>query len=203
MQPEIKIYVGSNARQYIDLVSQLRITAFKEYPYLYEGNLDYEREYMGGYTADMQAMITIATLDGKIVGVATGIPLVSNSDIVKDAKATFETHHLNPQDYYYYGEVIVMPEYKGNGLAKKLFDAQDEKIKEWGYKHTCILTVMRDENHPQKPIGYKLTDSVWAKMGFFKMALKANYHWPTIKPDQSVVECEHEMQFWQKNLTNS
>src|SRR3990167_4137978 len=98
----VEIYVGKDSADYIEAVSRLRIQIFKEYPYLYEGELDYERRYMQGYTSDDKAMIAIARVDGILAGVSTGIPLVSDSEIVSDAKKVFSQENIDIGDFYYY-----------------------------------------------------------------------------------------------------
>lgn len=198
----IDIYVGKDAIEYIDIVSELRIQAFKEYPYLYEGNLDYEREYVHGYAIDGKAMIAVARTDNKIVGISTGIPLVSDSEIVADAKKIFAENGLDVSDYYYYGEVIVLPDFRGRGVTSKLYAEQDNLIKSWGYKHVCILTVMREIDHPLRPANYKSPDKMWEHLGFFRNKLITEYHWPTIQPDMSVEDVKNYLEFWTKDLIN-
>jgi len=197
---EIEILVGENSIGYIETVSKLRIDIFREYPYLYEGDLNYEQQYVKGYTMDKKAMIALARIDGKIAGVSTGIPLISDSEIVVDAKKVFSKDNIDIGDYYYYGEVIVLPEYRGKGITTQLYDAQHELVKEWGYKHVCILTVVREESHPLKPITYRSPDKMWEHLGFFRNNLTVDYHWPTIHADKSVKDVSNKLEFWTKDL---
>jgi GNAT superfamily N-acetyltransferase len=197
---EVQSYIGADSSEYIELVSELRINTFKEFPYLYSGNLAYEKEYMQGYTADVQAMITLARVDNRLAGIATGIPLVSDSDIVKDANLAFTQNNLDSSQYYYYGEIIVLPEYQKQYIAKQLLSVQDEIIKAWDYRYSCLLTVIREDNHPQRPALYLSSDRAWERLGYIKMNLQSHYHWPTIMSDASVRECVHPMQFWKKVL---
>ena len=39
----IEVFIGAEAGQYIDIISQLRVEMFKEYPYLYHGEREYGR----------------------------------------------------------------------------------------------------------------------------------------------------------------
>ena len=196
----VEIYIGQDSTDYIDTISKLRVDVFKEYPYLYEGELCYEKNYMLGYTTDKQAMIAIARVDGKLAGVSTGIPLISNSEIVVDAKKVFLQEKIEIGDYYYYGEVIVLPEYRGRGLTTKLYAAQNELIKSWGFKHVCILTVVREIDHPLKPVDYKSPEKMWEHLGFFRNKLITDYHWPTIQADKSVKDIKNTLEFWTKQL---
>lgn len=197
----VEIHVGKDAAEYIDYVSQLRIDIFKEYPYLYEGELEYEKQYMHGYTTDKKSMIAVAKVNGELAGVSTGIPLISDSEIVADAKNVFAKQNVEVGDYYYYGEVIVLPKFRGHGITTKLYSEQNQLIQEWGFKHVCILTVVREENHSLKPKDYKSPDGMWKHLGFFRNDLTIDYHWPTIHPDKSVKDVNNTLEFWTKNLS--
>lgn len=196
----IEILIGKDSNDYIEKISQLRIEAFKEYPYLYQGELAYEKQYVRGYTTDSKAMIAIAKLDGTIAGISSGIPLISESEIVSDAKKIFSAQKINISDYYYYGEIIILPEFRSQGNASKLYSAQDELIKSWGFKYACILTVVREEDHPLKPKDYKSPDKMWEHFGFFRNNLTTKHHWPTIQSDMSVVDIDNILEFWTKKL---
>lgn len=200
MNITIEIFTGKDSEPYIETVSKLRIEAFKEYPYLYMGELDYERQYMRGYTKDDRAMIAIAKCDGKLAGISTGIPLISDSEIVADVKIIFLNENIDIGDYYYYGELIILPEFKGKGILKKLLLAQDELIQSWGYKHACGLTVVREDNHPLKPAGYKSPDKIGKRLGYLRTKLTTQYHWPTIQPDGTVKDEKNTLEFWIKDL---
>ena len=43
---EIRNVHGPELEPFIDGLGRLRIAVFREYPYLYDGSLDYEREYL-------------------------------------------------------------------------------------------------------------------------------------------------------------
>ena len=199
----VEVYVGKNSADYIDIVSRFRVEMFKEFPYLYEGDSSFERNYMQGYTTDSRAMIAIARVDGVLAGVSTGIPLISSSEVVSDAKNVFSKEKIDIGDYYYYGEVIVLPKYRGLGLTTKLYAAQDELIKSWGFKHVCILTVIRENDHPLKPKDYKCPDMMWGHLGFFRNKLTTEYHWPTFQADKRVKNVNNVLEFWTKLLPQS
>ena len=62
---------------------------FKEYPYLYYGTMAAEKNYMMLYTTDAKATLALAYDDNKIIGISTGIPLLSNADIINDCPNFF------------------------------------------------------------------------------------------------------------------
>ena len=198
---DIKIYTGENILPYIDFIAQLRIVTFKEFPYLYQGNLEYEKKYLSGYSSTENSMIAIAWIDNKIAGISTGIPLISDSDIVAGAKDLFIKHQINPENYYYYGETIILPKYRGLGLSKKIFSAQDKKAKDLGFHYACMMTVIREMNHPLIPSDYKSPEPLWRKLGFAKNGLKATFNWPTICSDSSINDMPNDLEFWVKDIS--
>jgi GNAT superfamily N-acetyltransferase len=173
---------------------------FKEYPYLYEGSLDYEKSYTASYATDEHALLAVAFDDEKIVGISTGIPLNSNALIVKDLKRKFIDAGVDPSTYYYYGEVIILPEYRGQGLTTKLYHIKEVKAQNWGYTAACILTVKRPDNHPLKPAGYRSPDRLWEHLGFRKdPSFEVSYHWETIIDAHGThKDMENPMEFWRK-----
>lgn len=199
---DINIYCGVKLKKYIDTVSMLRIKIFKEFPYLYEGELNYERSYLEGYCQDPYSMLAVALINGNVVGVSTGIPLLSSSTIISDAKKVFSQKNVDINDYYYYGEVMILPEFRGQGIIKKLYSAQDELIKTWGFNHVSILTVVRENNHPLKPRGYKSSDKMWRYLGFIRNNLTIQYSWPTLQPDNSVKDTINTLEFWTKSFSS-
>ncbi|MCE4506958.1 GNAT family N-acetyltransferase, partial [Xanthomonas hortorum pv. vitians] len=42
---------GTDVLPHLDAVAQLRIAVFRAWPYLYEGDADYERGYLAAYAA--------------------------------------------------------------------------------------------------------------------------------------------------------
>jgi hypothetical protein len=57
----------------LDEVARLRIEVFREWPYLYDGTLDYERDYLAHF-ADAEDALIVAARDGdSVVGAATAV----------------------------------------------------------------------------------------------------------------------------------
>lgn len=200
MNVAIEILTGKDVQKYIVLLSRLRVNNFKEYPYLYEGSVEYEKQCMQGYISCPRCVFTIAKVDGKIAGVLTGIPLVSDSSIGTEAEKIFKLNNLNPSEYYYYGEIFVLKKFRNLAVVASLFTAQNSKAKDLGYKYAVMLTVVRQENHPLKPKKYKSLDQLWARAGFSKMDLTINCRWPTIRPDGSIEDINNLLEFWMKKL---
>ncbi len=195
MEITIEHIYGGDIAGYVETLANLRISTFREYPYLYEGNVTYEKSYLKGYTENEKSTLLLAKVNGELAGVLTGLPLASQSDIVKDAQFIFESNGLISKDYYYLGEVIILPQYRRVAVIRKLFLAQLAQIKKWRYRSLCALVVERTDNHWLKPLDYKEPDKLWARAGFKKTNLSLTYHWPTFMPDNSIKDSEHRLRF--------
>jgi len=203
MNAKLEVFIGNEINNNIDDVARLRIEEFRNFPYLYDGNLEYEKNYLKCYADDIKSTLALAKVNNTLAGVSTGIPLISNSEIVSGIDKIFLEHNLNPDSCYYYGEIIIKPEFRGIGLASLLYKAQDEVIKNWGYKQVCILTVVREIDHPMQPSDYKQKDGMWEHLGFKRLNIIQSHHWPTIQPNGSVVNIKNDLEFWIKDIINS
>lgn len=198
----IKIFVGEEVIPYIRTIAEMRIRIFKEYPYLYMGNLEYEEKYLQSYSLNAKAMLAVAYSNEKVVGISTGIPLLSESEIINVCENSLKQQDKDPSKYYYYGEILIEHNYRGLGISSKLYKAQDALASSWGFKHTSILTVHRSDNHPLRPQNYKDSNCIWEHLGFFKNLppLTIRYNWPTIQADGSIVDDSNLMEFWERPL---
>lgn len=197
---QIEILIGQEAAKYIDFVAQWRIKIFKEFPYLYVGDLQDEKDYMESYLDDQQFTLVVAKYGDAVVGVSTGVPLSASMDSMQQISALFSKHHLDPVNYYCLGELLILPEHRGKGLVNQLISVHHEWIKSAGFKHCTLFTVCRDENDPRKPKDYQSTENVWKRCGYERNHLKITFSWPTILPSGEVKEQENELEFWVKNL---
>ena len=58
---------GEAINPYIDALAQLRIDVFREYPYLYDGEMEYERRYLQTFGQAPDSLLVVV-LDGEAVG---------------------------------------------------------------------------------------------------------------------------------------
>jgi|GEM_PF-357781 len=185
---------------YLKEIAAFRIKYFREFPYLYEGNFEYEHKYINGFASDSRALLTIVKKDTEIVGVSTALPLVSEADILGDAVKKFVEKGLNPKEYYYYGEVVIKPEHQGQGVAGALMKMQESFAKSLGFEKIALATVVRNTSDERMPKNYVSTDGVWRAAGFKKEDIYIDYEWPTILADNSIKSINNLMVFWTKDL---
>ena len=74
---DTRVLAGDARVQALDSVAALRISVFRDWPYLYDGSLAYERDYLRTYI-DSPNAILVGAFDGdRLVGASTGTPMRS------------------------------------------------------------------------------------------------------------------------------
>lgn len=192
--------IGKAMQNYIQKVSELRIQEFQNYPYLYKGNLEYEKEYMLGFSSDPHSCLGLAKYENEIIGISTGMPLKSEADILKDAENVYHNANRDPCLYYYFGEFIILPQYRGKGIAKHLSLGMESVARKFKYSRICLLTVLRSDDDQRKPTNYKSIDPICYALGFKPDKLSIDYHWPTILENGDVKDVLNPMIFWSKEI---
>ncbi len=156
-------------------LGKLRIAVFRDFPYLYEGTIDHEKEYLQTYANSPRAFL-FAVYDGAtMVGATTCIPL---TDETADVRQPFEEAGFDLNKIFYFGESILLPAYRGLGLGHRFFDEREAHARSFGsYTTTCFCAVVRD-NHPAQPYDYRPNDAFWTKRGYRKTpALQSSFEW--------------------------
>lgn len=198
---KITVLLGLQLLSIINTISDWRIKEFKEYPYLYEGNLEYEKDYSNAYVKTDKSSAAVAYDNDTVVGFLTGIPLIEDKETFPDTEREFVKYGFDPKTFYYFGEIIVDPQYRHKGIASKLFTILENKVsQELGYKNVCFITIEHPENHPLKPTDYQDSSVIWQHLGYEKKDIKVSIVYPTIQPDGSVQNKENVMVYWVKKL---
>jgi len=196
MNLHIKKVTGTGIKPFIPDIARLRITVFRDFPYLYDGDQAYEQEYLRSYVKSTRS-IAVLVLDGHLItGVSTGIPL---SDESEEFRRPFVEQGISPSEIFYCGESLLLPEYRGKGIYRTFFREREEHARSFEqFNKICFCAVVRDDDHPLKPENYQPLDSVWKSFGYQKEPdVTTLYSWKDIDKDQ---EDEKPMVFWTKNL---
>lgn len=189
-------YKGVEIAAVVEALGALRIAVFHDYPYLYEGSLDYEKDYLQIYVQSERAFL-FSVFDGsKMVGATTCIPL---TDEAAEVRKPFEDAGFDISTIFYFGESILLPEYRGSGHGHRFFDEREAHARSFGnFNLSCFCSVERGDNHPAKPADYRPNDAFWIKRGYVKEpALQSIMEWPDIGETSSSAK---SMTFWIKPL---
>ncbi|ATG42100.1 Acetyltransferase [Phaeobacter piscinae] len=187
---------GAALAQVMDDVARLRIAVFRDWPYLYDGDLAYERSYLQSYL-DSDRSVVVGAWDGeRLIGASTGAPLVDHAE---DFAAAFAETDLALKDVFYCAESVLLPEYRGMGLGHRFFDLREAHAREFGYAVSAFCSVQRPDNHPSRPLNYRALDDFWRKRGYEPMpGAVAGFSWRDVG---EVDETRKPLQFWSRRLT--
>jgi len=67
---------------YLDEIANWRIQYFKVFPYLYQGNLEYEKKYLESFAKTTFATVALAFDNDKLVGFATNAIKIRNNALI-------------------------------------------------------------------------------------------------------------------------
>lgn len=176
-------------------LARLRMRVFHDWPYLYDGTLEYEQDYLSTFAAAPGAVCIVARDGDKIVGASTGSPMVQADE---EFQAPFVEAGYDLDEVFYCGESVLLPQYRGAGVGHAFFDGREAHARQLGgFKYSTFCRVLRSEFHPLKPADYRPLDGFWTKRGYRPTDLEARYEWKDI--DQKVETVKH-LQFWIKDL---
>lgn len=189
-----RVLTGDSLAAALDDVARLRIAVFRDWPYLYDGDLEYERDYLRAYQSP--AAVVVAALDGtRIVGAATGAPM---QDHAEDFAKAFEGRAEALSDIFYCAESVLLPEFRGHGIGHAFFDARERHARDFGAKYSAFCSVIRPPDHPQRPADYRPLDEFWRKRGYAPLSdVVAKFAWKDLGDAE---QSDKRLQFWMRDL---
>lgn len=191
----IAALTGAALAEALPGLAALRITVFRAYPYLYDGDAGYEERYLAAYAASPGAIVVGAYDGPALVGAATGAPM---EDHAAEFAAPFAAAGHDLGQIFYCAESVLLPAYRGRGVGHAFFNAREAQARRLGRSLACFSAVVRPGDHPARPADYAPLDPFWAKRGYAPApGLVANYRWREVG-DQD--ETDHPMQFWLRRL---
>lgn len=195
MSLRVETLKGEALRAALDDVARLRITVFRAWPYLYDGSLDYEREYLQVYK-DSDKTVLVGAFDGdRLVGAATGTPM---TDHAEDFASAFDGSGYDLADIFYCAESVLLPEYRGQGAGHRFFDLREQHARSLGARYTAFCSVQRPADHPMWPADYAPLDPFWRKRGYAPLdGVIAQFNWKDVGEAE---ETKKPLQFWLRGL---
>ncbi|WP_027256607.1 GNAT family N-acetyltransferase [Leisingera aquimarina] len=195
MTIRVEAMTGAALEAALDDVARLRIKVFRAWPYLYDGDLAYEREYLKNYRDSTRAVVVGAFDGDTLVGASTGAPLAEHAD---DFSAAFECTGIDLNGVFYCAESVLLPECRGYGVGHGFFDAREAHARKHGFSKTAFCGVQRPADHPLRPADYAPLDPFWRKRGYAPLeGAIAHFSWKDV--DQAA-ETSKPLQFWIRDL---
>lgn len=193
---ELKTCTGAQIAPHLDAVAALRIAVFHDWPYLYAGDRDYEKNYLATYAQSPESLFVLAFDGDEVIGASTGIPLT-------DETAAFQQPFLDKgialPDVFYFGESVLLKAYRGYGLGHRFFDEREAYARRLGrFAMTAFCAVERAADDPRRPEGFRGNDVFWNKRGYTRQDdMFCSLEWQEIGHDMS--SC-HRLRFWLRPL---
>lgn len=154
---------GSEIRDAIDDLAVLRLTIFREYPYLYGGSKGSEEKYLREYAAHPDGRVVLLKSDGgATIGAATGLPLSGWGG--NPASKAFTPYPA--ESIYYFGEILLLKAFRNIGWGEKLCRTGYDTFNALKYPYLGMFMVVRDPKDPRKPADYRPMDSFARLLGF-------------------------------------
>lgn len=191
----IRHVFGEEIQNYIVDIAALRLEVFKDFPYLYDGNVEDEHKYLERYSLSKNSLVLLAFDNDDIVGASTALPL---QYVDLGFKKPFENSSYNISDIFYFGESVLLPQYRGNGIGNKFFQEREKFALSLGYNSFVFCAVNRGQNHSLKPNNYRDLGKWWSRIGYQPMTyFVCNYSWKEVNSEKEVM---NSLTFWQKGL---
>ncbi len=193
---EVRTLSGDEIGDCLADLARLRIAVFAAFPYLYDGHLDYEADYVREFAAEPGSVL-IAAFDGhRIVGVATASPMAGQK---AEFRQPFEDRGFDTGSLFYFGESVLLPAYRGQGVGHAFFDQREAAARAAGASHACFASVIRPVDHPARPADYTPLDGFWTRRGYAPVAgLTTQMAW---QDHGETAESGKSMQYWLRALS--
>lgn len=195
MDVTVRALQGAELDAALDGVAALRISVFRDWPYLYDGTLDYERAYLNTYRESPNALLVGAFDGDRLVGASTSTPMEDHAE----AFAKPFAGQGIPLDQIYYGaESVLLPAYRGKGIGHRFFDLREAFARRLGRKWLAFCSVKRPDDHPMRPVTYRTNDAFWRGRGYTPLpGVEAEFSWKDVG---EAAETPKRLQFWMRAL---
>lgn len=192
---DLRILSGAALDAALDDLAALRITVFRDWPYLYDGSAAYERAYLETYRSSKGAIVVGAFENATLIGAATGTPM---EDHAAEFAAAFGGMELPLKQIFYCAESVLLASHRGHGIGHRFFDLRESHARALGRSRVAFCSVIRPDDHPQRPPDARANDAFWRKRGYAPLAgVVAEFEWLDLS--QSVPD-KKMLQFWMRKL---
>jgi GNAT superfamily N-acetyltransferase len=192
---EVKALAGPELEAALDAVAALRIAVFRDWPYLYDGMLAYERQYLASYRDNPGALLVGAFHQGRLVGASTSTLM---EDHAPEFGAPLVVLGIALDHILYGAESVLLPPYRGIGLGHRFIDLREAHARALGRSHVAFCSVKRADDHPARPATFRTNDAFWQGRGYVAVpGVEARFSWRDLGDS---IETEKPLQFWMRAL---
>lgn len=192
---EVRALQGAELEAALDGVAALRISIFRDWPYLYDGSTEYEREYLASYRGNPGALLVGAFHRGQLVGASTSTPM---EDHAPEFAEPLRAVGITAENILYGAESVLLVSYRGIGLGHRFIDLREAHARALGRSHVAFCSVVRPDDHPARPAVYRGNETLWRGRGYEPLpGVFARFRWKDLGDS---AETEKPLQFWMRAL---
>ena len=142
-------------------------------------------------------MVVVTDSHETLIGATTCLPM---SEEGAEFRQPFEQADMDIGEIFYFGESVLLPEWRGRGIGHLFFDRRENHARKLGYKTAAFCAVDRRDDDSRRPQGYRPLDGFWRKRGYQKQeGLRAKFSWKELGSKE---ETEQTLTFWVKPLSS-
>lgn len=191
----VEFFAGEAMRPRLPALSRLRIAVFRDWPYLYDGSLEREQQYLAEFVACPRAGLAVAFDGDAAVGCSTCLPLADEDDSVR---GPFAARGWDIARFCYLGESVLLPQYRGHGVGVEFFRLREAHALSLGLDYAAFCAVQRPADHPLRPADAVPLNAFWGRRGYTQYPdLFATFSWKQVDSD---AEVSNRLNFWLKSL---
>lgn len=203
----IKTYQREEVLALLPAMHEMCAQQLAAFPYLYAPRKDQLVNPSDTiYANEKDALVMAVHVDGKIEGVATGIPLSSfyltahyfSPELIDK----FKDKGFDPSTIWYVGYLLLATKLrKDEKLVHSLYEKMSAFAKQQGKTQICYVDVVREKNHPLRPKDY-LHPEPWEDIikGFKSTGITVQASWPHRQVDYTVKEETISILFYMGDL---
>ncbi|AWB07056.1 N-acetyltransferase (plasmid) [Azospirillum humicireducens] len=148
----------------LEELAVLRLAVLGEFPFLYSGSAAYEERYLSDLGNLSGGLILAAFERDRMIAAATGAPLDRELDALRDP---FTHAGLDPRSIFYFGEVVVLPSHRGQGVGTALLEIGESHVRQADrFATSAFGEIVRSTDHPRRPKTYRMPDAAWRRLGY-------------------------------------
>ncbi len=197
----IKTFRGESIGPFLEDITDLCLTIYKEYPYCYEGTKEEYFPFIEYYAQSDHGIACLLFDSNRPVGVAIGMPM---SEMREKYKAPFTDarSYENFNEIFYLGEFLLLKDYRGRGWGKKIYLEFEYAVDETeNFKKMCFCKIDESNQTNLKPENYKPLDKFWKKKGFNKCDdITVIVNWKNVG---ELDDSPHKLVYWLKSFSKS
>jgi|GEM_PF-6443009 len=166
---KIDLCCGAQVQPYADALSHMRVEEFRNFPYLYNGTHETEREAIHRYIDSQESRVILAVDENTkdVRGFLSGFPVIADHTVFPTCKPFMDEAGVLPEKIFYLGEIILDEACRGDGTGRQmmeLFFREVEKMDQ--FSHIAFITAVRPKDHPLRPSTYRPLHYAFLRYGF-------------------------------------